>query len=76
MPKCVERINIKFNANNKMKEEDHLDNFYLDLQAPEVLHDDVACRLFPCALEGHVATWYHILPAKSTNEKYDLFSPN
>ena len=32
MPKRAERINIKFNPDSTVKAEDHLDNFYLQLQ--------------------------------------------
>jgi len=45
-----------------VKVEYHLDNFYLQLQTLEVCYDDVACRLFPCTLDGHAAAWYHSLP--------------
>ena len=31
MPKRVEKMNIKFNPNNTVKVEDHLDNFYMKL---------------------------------------------
>ena len=48
-----------------MKAEDHLDNFYLELQTLEAQYDDVACRFFPCILDGHAVAWYHNLPSKS-----------
>jgi len=64
MLKRVERMNIKFNSDSTVKAKDHLDNFYLQLQTLEVCYDDVACRLFPCTLDGHAATWYHSLPPK------------
>ena len=65
MPKRLEIMNIKFNLDRIVKAEDHLDNFYLQLQTLEVWYDDVACRLFPCTLDGHAAAWYHSLLAKS-----------
>lgn len=65
MPKQAERMNIKFNPNSAVKAEDHLENFYLQLQTLEVCYDDVACRLFPCTLDGWASTWYHSLPPNS-----------
>jgi len=65
IPKQMERMNIKFNPDNTMKAKDHLDNFYVQLQTLEVRHDDVACRLFPCTLDGRATTWYHSLPPNS-----------
>jgi len=65
MPKRAKRLNIKFNSDSVVKAEDHLDNFYLQLKTLEVHYDDVECILFPCTLEGHVASWYHSLPPKS-----------
>ena len=55
MRKRAEIMNIKFNPNNAVKAEDHLDKFYLQLQTLEVHYDDVACRLFPCTLDGRKA---------------------
>jgi len=65
MPKQTERMNIKFNPDITLKVEDHLDNFYMQLQTLEVRHDDVACRLFPCTLDDRVAACYHSLPPNS-----------
>ena len=53
MPRRAERMNFKFNPDNMVKVEDHLDNLYLQLQTLEVCYDDVACRLFPYILDGH-----------------------
>lgn len=65
MPKQTERMNIKFNPDSTVKVEYHFDNFYLPLQTLDVRHDDVACRMFPCTLDGHAAMWYHSLPPNS-----------
>ena len=27
----------------------------------EVCYDDIACRLFPCTLDGRAVVWYHSL---------------
>lgn len=58
-------MNIKFNPESTVKAEDHLDNFYLQLQTLEVWYHDVACRLFPCTLDGPATAWYHNLPPNS-----------
>ena len=60
-----ERMNIKFKPDNAVKAEDHLDNFYLQLQTLEVCYDDVACRLFPCTLDNCASAWYHNHPPNS-----------
>lgn len=72
MPKRVERMNIKFNLDNTVKEKYHLDNFYLQLQTLEVWYDDVACRLFPCTLDSCVDAWYQNLPLNSI-QKWGAF---
>ena len=55
MPKRAEIINIKFNHDSIVKAKDHLENFYLQLQTLEVRYDEVACRFFPCTLDGRAA---------------------
>lgn len=65
IPKRAERMNINFNPDSVMKAEDHLDNFYLQLQTLEICYDNIACRLFPCTLDGQAAAWYHSLPPNS-----------
>lgn len=65
IPKQVERMSINFNLDNIVKVEDHLDNLYLQLQTLEVWYNDVACRLFPCTLDGHAAAWYRNLLTNS-----------
>jgi len=58
-------MNIKFNPNNTVKAEDHLDNLYLQLQTLKVRYDDIEFRLFPCTLDGCATAWYHSLPPNS-----------
>lgn len=65
MLKQEERMNIKFNLDSKVKVKYHLDNFYIHLQTLEVQHDNVACRFFPCTLDGHAVAWYGIVPPNS-----------
>lgn len=52
MPRHSEKILKKYDHNKRVKVEYHLDKFYLHLQTLEVRYDDVACRIFPCTLDG------------------------
>lgn len=52
MPRHPEKLLTKYDPKKAAKEEDHLDNVYLHLQMLEVHYDDVACRIFPCTLDG------------------------
>lgn len=61
MSRHSENLLTKYDLEKSIKLEDHLENFYLHLQTLEVGHDDVACRLFPCTLEGRAVVWYHSL---------------
>lgn len=65
MPKRSERMLTKYDSDREVQVEDHLDNFYLQLQTLVVWYNDVACRLFPCTLDGHATVWYHSLPVSS-----------
>ena len=65
MSKRAERMNINFDPDSIVKVEDHLDNFYLQLQTLEVWYDDIACRLFPCTLDSRAVAWCHSLPPNS-----------
>ena len=65
MPRHTKKLLTKYGPDRVVKAEDHLDMFYLHLQTFEVRYDNVACRLFPCTLEGRVVVWYHNLPINS-----------
>ena len=65
IPRHVEKLLMKYDPDRAMKEGEHLDTFYLHLQTLEVRYDDVACRVFPCTLDGRVVVWYHNLPVNS-----------
>lgn len=72
MPNCLKRILTKHDPDREVKAEDHLDNLYLQLQTLKVQYDDVACKLFPCTLDGREAVWYHNLPINSIH-KWGMF---
>ena len=52
MPKHSEKLLMNYDPEKILKDEDHFDNFYLHLQTLEVCHDDVACIILPCSLDG------------------------
>ena len=56
----------KFDPNEKILVDDHLQSFYLDIEGLRAgEHEDVVCRLFPHTLKGAAASWYFGLPANS-----------
>lgn len=65
MPRNLEKFLSKFDLDKRIKEEDHIDDFYMHFQIVEVWYDDIACRTFPFTLEGGGTTWYHSLPINS-----------
>ena len=65
MPMNVEKLLMKYDLDGEVKEEYHLDTFYLHLHTLEVCYDDIACRFFPCRLDGRAVVWYHNLHVKS-----------
>ena len=59
LPHSFEKMLPKFDPNEKMLIDDHLQSFYLaveGLRAGE--NEDVVCRLFPHTLKGAAASWY------------------
>ena len=48
-----------------MSVDDHIQSFLLDLEALDVEHEDVVCRIFPHTLKVKVASWYFGLQANS-----------
>ena len=41
--------------------DDHLQSFFMALEALDFEHVDVVCRIFPHTLKGKVASWYFSL---------------
>jgi hypothetical protein len=55
----------KFDPDKCESQEDHVNNFFLDIHLLNVQHKDVVCRLFPYTFLGISSTWYFILPPRS-----------
>jgi len=65
MPRHVEKLLMKYDPDEIVKAEDHLDTFYLHLQTLKVCYNGIACRLFPCTFDGREDVSYHNLPPNS-----------
>ena len=62
MPQNFDKSLPKFEPNEGILVDDHLQSFYLDLEGlQEAKHEDVVCILFSHTLEGKVASWYFSL---------------
>ena len=73
LPQAFEKTLPKFDPNEKVVVDDHLQSFYLaieGLRAGE--HEDVVCRLFPHTLKGAATSWYFGFPANSIPD-WDTF---
>ena len=73
LPQAFEKLLPKFDPDEKIDMDDHLQSFYLaieGLRAGE--YEDVVCRLFPHTLKGAAASWYFSLPANSIPD-WDTF---
>ena len=66
MPQNSDKALPKFEPNEGILTDDHLQNFYLALEGLQVVeHEDVVCRLFPHTLKGKAASWYFALQENS-----------
>ena len=66
MPQIFDKALPKFEPNEGILVDDHLQSFYLaleGLQASE--HEDVVCRLFPHTLKAKAASWYFSIQENS-----------
>ena len=66
LPQAFEKMLPKFDPNEKVVVDYHLQSFFLvieGLRAGE--HEDVVCRLFLHTLKGAAASWYFGFPANS-----------
>ena len=73
LPQAFDNMLPKFDPNEKILVDDHLQRFYLEI---EVLrageHEYVVCRLFPHTLKGAAVSWYFGFPANSIPD-WDTF---
>ena len=66
LPQAFENMLPKFDPNEKMLVDDHLQIFCLDIEGLRAgEHEDVVHRLFPHTLKGVAASWYFSFPANS-----------
>ena len=62
MPQNFDKALPKFEPNEGILVDDHLQSFYLDLEGlQEAEQEDVVCRLFPHNLKVKLASWYFYL---------------
>ena len=65
LPKHLEKLLPKFDPDNDVTLEDHIQQFMLSLRLLDVQHEDVVCILFPYTFVGQVSTWFFSLAAGS-----------
>ena len=66
MPRNFNKSWPKFEPNEGILVDDHLQSFYLALEGLQAAeHEDVVCTLFPHTLKGNVASWYFSLQENS-----------
>ena len=66
LPQAFDKLLPKFDPEERIVVEDHLQSFYLALEGIRAgEHEDVVCRLFPHTLKGAAASWYFSLPTNS-----------
>ena len=62
MPQSFDKSLPKFEPNEGILVDDHLQSFYLALERLQATeHEDVVCRLFPHTLKGKESSWYFSL---------------
>ena len=62
----------KFNPDNGLLAEEHINNFMLSINLNGVFKEDAVVRLFPYTLQGAAESWYFLLPLGSINS-WDAF---
>ena len=73
LPQAFDKLLPKFDHEERIAVEDHLQSFYLALEGLRAgEYEDVVCRLFPHTLKGAAASWYFGLPANSI-PNWDFF---
>ena len=66
LPQAFDKLLPKFDHEEGIAIDDHLQIFYLALEGLRAReYEDVFCRLFPHILKGAAASWYFGLPANS-----------
>ena len=66
LPQDFEKLLPKFDPNEKIHVDDHLQSFYLAIEGlRDGEYEDFVCRLFLHTLKGAAASWYFSLPTNS-----------
>ena len=66
LPQAFDKLLPKFDPEERIAVDDHLQSFYLALEGLRAgEYEDVVCRLFPHTLKGTAASWYFSLPTNS-----------
>ena len=66
LPQAFDKLLPKFDPEEGIAVDDHLQSFYLALEGLRAReYEDVVCRLFPHTLKGAAVPWYFGLPANS-----------
>lgn len=68
LPANPEKCLPKYNPDNGLLAEEHLNNFMLAMNLNGVAHEDVVIRLFPYTFQGSAGSWYFPLPAGSIRD--------
>ena len=73
LPQAFDKRLPKFDPEERIAVDDHLQSFYLALEGLRAgEYEDVVCRLFPHTLKGAASAWYFSLPANSIPD-WDTF---
>ena len=65
VPKHLEKRLPKFDPDNDVLPEDHINKFMISLRLMNVEHEDFVCRLFLYAFQGKASTWFFNLALRS-----------
>ena len=66
LPQALDKLLPKFDPEEMIVVDDHLQSFYLALEGLRAEeYEDVVCRFFSHTLKGAAASWYFSLPANS-----------
>ena len=65
LPQNYEKSLPRFDPGEGISVDDHLQSFFLVLEALAVEHEDVVCSLFPHTLKGKATSWYFGLQKNS-----------
>ena len=58
----------KYNPNNGLLDEEHLNNFMLAMSLHGMQHEEVVVILFPYTFQGFAGSWYFSLPSGSIGD--------